>query len=114
MFRRWLAIFALSCALLLQGVGPSAASMDGDASAGVSIGCRLAGGGDAPAGDQHQQSNHCDHCVACCAAILAVLAAVSRLAPFPPAAAPAPTADPLASFFIAGRKPPSHAPPRFS
>ena len=112
MFRRWLAMVALSCALLLQGVAPSAASMPADGGDGVSIGCRLAGGDDAPADPHH--SSPCNHCVLCCAAIVAVVAAAMRLAPFPPVATPAPAADPLISFFIAGHKPPSHAPPRFS
>ncbi|CAN2534793.1 hypothetical+protein [Methylocapsa aurea] len=112
MFGRWLAIFALSCALLLQGVAPSAASTRADGSDGVSIGCRLADRGDAPADAHH--SSHCKHCVLCATAILAIVAAAMRLAPFPPVATPAPAADRLTSFFIAGRKPPSHAPPRFS
>ncbi|OAI28413.1 hypothetical protein A1351_11955 [Methylosinus sp. R-45379] len=113
MLGRLLAIFALSCALLMQGAGPSAALMTGDGGVEMSVGCRLASGDDAPAGAHH--ASHCEHCVICCAAILGVVAAVlTRLAPFPPAAIPAPSADPLASFFLAGHKPPSHAPPRFS
>jgi hypothetical protein len=98
--------------LLLQGVAPSAAALFADGNDGVAIGCSLAGGDDAPADAHH--ASHCNRCVLCCAAIVAVIAAAARLAPFPPIAAPAPAADPLTSFFIAGRKPPSHAPPRFS